>query len=307
MKKLYLKGLLFCSIILSAIAVFLWLSVWEPTRLPIARWAGSEDFMSENEMLPYFERAGEADGTTVLIIGDSIANQLFSDLQELNPQASILATNATLLITGQYLLAEEYLKSHPDATDVFLLIHPVALTRGFDARWGYRNAVMTYVETGTVGNLDKNTRALLSDVYGPLFLKRGTVSLIEASPVCRKLCLSYLEVNREAYVPEPPFELADQYVRKLYDLCRENRVELHFYSCPVSEYFRDQVTELSGEYGGTWMSAQFPDYFAGMMFYPAEWAADSSHFSGEHAGRGQLNEIIRQAYGQTGLEGLKLE
>lgn len=258
-------------------------------------------------MLPYFARVREVNGSTRLIIGDSIANQLFSGLQAYNSKTDIVTANAALMITGQYLLAEEYMKNHPDATDIFLVIHPLALTRTFDTEWGYRYAVMTYVETDTIDYLDENTINAMSSVYGTFFLKKNIVNLIEDSPVCRKLYLSYININREDYVQESPFEIADQYVKKLYDLCVENMVELHVYSSPVSEYFKNQVAELSEGYGNTWMSTKFPDYFNQIMFYSDAWSEDLSHFSGEYAERERLNEIIAQAYGQTALSQLYFE
>lgn len=307
MKKLFLKGLLFCIIIFSVVVCFIYFSTREPTRSLIARWTNSEDFMAESGMLSYFARAKEANGSTRLIIGDSIANQLFSGLQAYNSKTDILTTNAALMITGQYLLAEEYIKNHPDATDIFLVIHPLALTRTFDTEWGYRYAAMTYVETDTIDYLDENTINAMASVYGTFFMQKNIVGLIEDSPVCRKLYLSYIDINGEDYIQESPFEIADQYVKKLYDLCLENQIELHVYPSPVSEYFKNQVMELSEGYGNTWMSTKFPDYFNQIMFYPDAWSEDLSHFGGEYAERGQLNEIIRQAYGQTALSQLHFE
>lgn len=213
MKKLFLKGFIFVSIIFSVITVTICLSTSEPFRSLVAGWTASEDFMADSGMLPYFDRARETDGSTKLIIGDSIANQLFSALQENNPETDILTTNAALMITGQYLLAEEYLKSHPDATDIYLVMHPLTLTRTFDTEWSYRYAVMTYVETGTLNFLDQNTLETFENVYGAIFMQKGIVSLIEDSPVCRKLYLSYINKNREDYVQQSPFEITDQYVR----------------------------------------------------------------------------------------------
>lgn len=307
MRKLFLKGFIFISITFSAVAVIIRLSTIEPFRSLIAGWTASEDFMGSSGMLPHFERARESDGSTRLIIGDSIANQLFSALQENNPETDILTANAALMITGQYLLADEYLKSHPDATDIYLVMHPLTLTRTFDTEWSYRYAVMTYVETDTISSLDQNTLETMEDVYGAIFMRKEIVSLIEDSPVCRKLCLSYINANKEDYVQQSPFEITDQYVRKLYDLCTEHHVTLHIYPSPVSEYYKNTIPDLAEEYENTWMSVQFPEYFDQILFYPEEWSEDKSHFSGEHMQREKLNEIIRNAYGQDAMGGLRLE
>ncbi len=287
--------------IASICAVFLHLSTKEPMRTVIAEWTDSNDFMGASGMLSYFDRARQQDKTMQLVIGDSICGQMFSGLHEYNSQISNLATNAALMITGQYLLAEEYLENHPDATDIFLIMHPLTMIRTFDTEWSYRYSLMTFVETDTLRQLDKNTIETMKSVYGSFFMRKNVVRLIEDSPVCRKLYLSYLNGNVQAYEQSSSFEISDQYVRKLYELCKKKGVALHLYASPVSEYYREQVFELRKEYEETWMSSQFPDYMEDILYYPSEWTEDKSHFSGEYAEREKLNEVMEKAYHDTAL------
>lgn len=308
MRKFVLKGSLFCTIILVIAVSVICLSTREPGRSAIARWTDSEEFMGESGMLPFFKRAREQDGTTQLVIGDSICRQMFSGVSEYNPETSILATNAALMITGQYLLAEEYLKAHPDTTDIFLIMHPLTITRTIDTEWSYRYAFMTYSETDTLQYLDKNTMKAMRGVYGSFFMNKWVVQLVEDSPIARKLALSYMDFNREDYVQSSPFEIADQYIKKLYDLCEEKGVELHLYSSPVSEFYREQVEELEESFRGTWISSRYPDYMNDILYYPSEWSEDMSHFGGEYAERDKLNETIERAYEKTVLlQKLKLD
>ena len=79
MKKLVLKGGVFSAVILCICACIVKLSMTEPYRATIARWTKCEEFMDESGMLPCFEQAGTPDGTTRLIIGDSICRQMFGD------------------------------------------------------------------------------------------------------------------------------------------------------------------------------------------------------------------------------------
>ncbi len=299
MKKIYIKGIIFCGIMFVLCAVFLVLSTKDDYKLTIAKWTNSVDFMDANEYYETFEKARKEDDVKVLLIGDSICSQMFLDLQEYNPNVNILSANAALMITGQYLLLEEYLESHPETTDVFLVIHPLALIRTFDMEWGYRNAVMTYVGTDTIQNLDDNTLEIIKETYGSFFLQKEVVWFVENSPMCRKIALSYLNLNKEAYEQEKSFELAEQYVKKMYELCEANGVTLHLYASPASEYYREKLEELDAEYKETWLYEQFPDYFANMTYYPSEWAEDYSHFSGEYASREKLNEMIKRAYADT--------
>lgn len=306
LKKLFCRGMVFCAIVLFVCAGAVFLSTQDSCKQLMAEWTDSEDFMEGNAMLSYFDRARQQDGTRQLLIGDSICNQMFIGVGEHNPHMSMLTTNAAFMITGQYLLAEEYLKHHPDATDVFLVMHPLPLTRTFDTEWSYRYGVMTYVEAGVMDLLDENTQEAMAGVYGRLFMKKELVELVENSPVVRKLYLSYINFNREDYVQNSPFEIADQYVKKLYELCRERGVTLHLYSSPVSESFREQVAALSEEYDETWMSEKFPEYFDDILYYPDAWSQDLSHFSGKYASPEMLKETAGRAYEGTDLlESLK--
>lgn len=308
MKKLLCKGIVFCAVILIICSGVIFLSTQDSCRLLMAQWTDSEEFMDGNVMLPYFNRARREDQTSQLLIGDSICNQMFLRFGEYNPHMSMLTTNAAFMITGQYLLAEEYLEHHPESTDVFLVMHPLPLTRTFDTEWSYRYGVMTYVEAGVMERLDENTRSAMAGVYGGLFMKKGMVQLVEDSPIVRKLYLSYINFNREDYVQSSPFEIADQYVKKLYELCQRHGARLHLYSSPVSEAFREQVAALAQEYDKTWMSEKFPDYFNDILYYPDEWSEDSSHFSGKYAETEMLKETVRRAYGETRLyESLRFE
>ncbi len=301
MKKLFGKCVAFSLIMVILCAITLLLSTREPFRLIIAKLTNCEEFMDESGMLPAFEQAGHSSEATQLVIGDSICRQMFGPLQEYNPEKGILATNAALMMPGQYLLAKEYLENHPETTDVFLVMHPLTLIRTFEMEWGYRYAAMTYVETGTYQYLHEDTRKIMENAYGDFFLREGTVWMIESSPVCRKLGMSYLYFNGEPYEQAQPFEIADPYVEALYELCRENGVQLHLYSSPVSEYYREEMEALAQDYTETRMSRLFPDYMENLWYYPEEWSEDKSHFSGEYAGRDKLNEIIESAYGQTPL------
>lgn len=301
MEKLFGKGLLFVTIILAICAGIVFFSTRDSYKKIIARWTVSEEFMDENTMLSSFDCVRREDSTTQLILGDSICRQLFTRLSGYNPETSFQATNAAFMITGQYLLLEEYLKHHEHVTDVFLVMHPLPLTRTFDAEWSYRYGIMTYVEAGVLDCLDENTTEILADMYGGLFLKKDVVQLVEDSPPIRKLYLSYIYANLKEYVQNSPFEIADQYVKKMYNLCRAQGARLHLYPAPVSEYFREQVAELAQSYGGTWMSDRYPDYFKDILYYPNEWTNDTSHFGGEYASPENLDRIIEEAYGQTEL------
>ena len=139
-------------------------------------------------------------------------------------------------------------------------------------------------------------------------MQKNIVELIENSPVLQKLVLSYILFYGEEYVQSSSFEIADQYIQKLYNLCQEKGVTLHFHSAPVAEHYREQMQTLLPEFENSWLSTQYPDYMNDIYYYPTQWAEDLSHFSGEYGQRPQLNQTIQNAYeGTVLLEKVHLE
>ena len=116
MKKFYLNALLF-MLVLSSMLIFVdFLSMREPARTFLAELTDSTEYIAQNrgpdEIKPYLERTHYPDGTTKLIIGDSVCRQLFSHLQSTNTHIAMLGSNAGLTAAGQYIMAKEYLEHH---------------------------------------------------------------------------------------------------------------------------------------------------------------------------------------------------
>lgn len=288
------------------------LSVWEPTRWPIAYLTDSVDYISGNvgagEIVPYIERAEYPNGATKLIIGDSVCHQMFSDLQELNDDYLIIGSNGAITMAGQYILFTEFIENHPDATDVYLFVLPGSLERSFDTNYGYQYAVMPFVETDTLKDLDYDTIDIMRKTYGSLFMRYKVVSVIDRSALDRKLYLNKLKAETEGYEQEYPYELADRYIGRINDICNENGIAFHMYPVPVCESSRGSVQELESLYDSSMLSSFASDFFDMIYYFDEEQAADGVHFSGEYADQKHYNELIRQMYSDTGLlETLRLE
>lgn len=312
MKRLvfdYLKIFMILAVIICLIEV---LSVWEPTRWPIAYLTDSADYISGNvgagEIIPYIERAQYSNGATKLIIGDSVCHQIFSGLQELNDDYLIIGSNGAITMAGQYILFTEFLKNHPDATDVYLFVLPGSLERSFDTDWGYQYAAMPFIETDTLRDLDYDTIDIMRQTYGSLFMRYRVASIIDRSALDRKLYLNILKEHTSGYEMDYPYELADRYVVRINDICNENGIAFHMYSVPVCESSRGSVQELEDTYDSSLLSSVMPEYFDSIYYYAEEQAADGVHFSGDYANQQHYNEIIRQMYANTDLlETLRLE
>lgn len=314
MKRFYLKAVLFLVLFTAAVIGLEALSIHEEYRMFIARLTDSEEYITENtgsdEIKPYIAKVQEENAFTKLVIGDSVCHQMYKGLQEYNEDCCIVGSNAAITLAGQYILAKEFLDSHENATDIYLILIPTALQQGFDTKYGYQYVVMPFVETGTVQNLDPETIGQLENIYGRFFMNKKIVELIDRSAVNRKLYLN--ELARRVKVEQQPglSDVSARYLEKLIRLCEAENVNLHLYPGPLADtdnkrsFVRDRLGPAFEQSG---FSEYFPDYIDGIRYYPEEQFADGVHFGGEWANQAAYNEKIKEMYqGEKLLKDLNL-
>jgi len=277
----------------------------EPFRVHLARLTNSYDLIMVNvgpdEIKPYIDKVQTDDNTTKLIIGDSVCHQMFNDLQEYNNDISIVGSNAAITMTGQYILAEEYIKNHAHITDIYLIVLPDSLARTFDTSFGYQYAVMPFVETETLSLLDSNTIRQMESVYGKFFMKPPIVNAIDKSGINRKLYLNLLRDYRNGYQPKNRFEIAEQYIGKIYELCEKNHIDLHLYAGPVSDTKTKSIESMKEEYKATALYDYFPDYLENIHYYPDEQFRDGVHFGGDYENQECYNQKITEMFSEQEL------
>ena len=196
MKKFYLKAALFSAVMLVVVGIFFYLSMVGTTRAMIADLTDSAGFIStgfgSDEIEAHIAKVRTQDGTTKLIIGDSVCHQMFGGLQEYNDDFTIAGSNGGITMAGQYILAKEYLDNHSDVTDIYLIVLPDSFERTFDTTWGYQYTAMPFVETDTLKNLDEDTVQIMESVYGGFFMKPSVVHAIHLSGMSQKIYLNML-------------------------------------------------------------------------------------------------------------------
>ena len=284
MRKLYgnLFGLILILIIILAGLEFL--STRGYTRPLIARLTDSEEYGigGPEDVVPLINQGHKDDGTTKLILGDSFADQTLGGLQEYNPDYAIMTSNAAVTIAGQYIIAKEYLDNHPDATDVYLFVLPESIGRTYDTEWGYQYAVLPFITTDTITDLEDETVDIITNTYGKLYMNKSFAELVQNSEVNRKLALNSLRDRTDGYVMSDFYELSDIYLTKLDDLCKEKGVKFHFCPCPVSEEKKEETHKLASTFKDSKTYNVDPRFYDRVIYYPAEWSGDGAHLKYEY-------------------------
>ena len=301
MRKLIYKICIYAGFVCLLLVCLEYLSMAPQTKATIARVSNSEDYLSQgsgtSDIIPIIQSAKEEDDRNVLVIGDSIARQMFTSLLADEPQVKVACANAAINITGQYMIAMEYLESHPEAEEIWLFAHPLTLTRTYDLDLGYGYAVMPFAIEGSLKYLDDVTLDQMASVYGRLALNGKISSLVDASPLNRKMFLSYIRMHNTAYVQEGVYDIAAQYILRLKAECEARGVDFHFYSSPSTEYYRDKISETKEDYVNSPLYDVYPDYLDSVYYFPTEWSDDYTHFGEGYANVEVYRGVIEEAYG----------
>ncbi len=306
MKKLIIKSIIMVFMVTGLLSALEFLAINPSTKDIIAKLSNSEDYMGEEagtaEIVDVISEVKVQDETTVLVIGDSIARQMFSGFQGECPNVRIDCANAAINISGQYMLVIEYLKNHPNTTDIWLFAHPLTLTRTYDLELGYGYAVLPFAMEGSLKYLDDITLDQMASVYGRAALNGCVASCINASPMNRKLFFSYVRLHNEEYVQSNDYEITSLYVIKLKDLCEERGVSFHFYSSPSTEYYREKIEETREDFESSPLHEVYPDYLDSIYYFPTDWSEDYTHFGGDYANRDTYEHVINEAYDEFFVE-----
>lgn len=303
MKKFYLNVALFTAVMVSVLILFDYLSMVGETRIMIANWTDSSYYVKKgasNEIKPYITKVQEQDGTTKLIIGDSVCRQLFNNLQDYNDDFTIVGSNAAITMAGQYILAKEYLDNHPDATDIFLIVRPDSLRMTFSATLGYQYAVMPFIRTGTLQDLDEETIQIMESVYGKFLMEPAVVTAIDRSAVNQKLCFNMINKYASDYVLQNKYELADQYVYKIYEICQEREINFYLYPCPVPESEKEHNSSLKKDFEESLIYEINPMYLESVYYYPVE-ELNGSHFSQDPSNLEYYIQRIKETFAGSKL------
>lgn len=303
MKKFYIKLFVFGGLYLGIVCSFLVLSAQEKWSGLIEVATKSEDYVLEgygtSEIIPFIERVQEKNGYTKLVIGDSVCHQLFEKYYEINDIYCISGSNQAISLAGQYILAEEFVKNHENVTDIYLLLSMESLATDFGVQLGYQYAVMPFVETDTIDNLDKYTLDKIADVYGSFFCLKPIVKIIDGSPLNKKLYLNALAKKEEMFPSESDGVISQvtyRYLEKLYVLCENEEIEFHLIPVPHADLDERHKLEEQIRYklAVDGDSLGLEEYLDQIVYYPEWMFRDGIHFDEKEVDEDVLREVAKK-------------
>lgn len=276
------KAILFAFMLACLLVIVCILSTVPVFRKPIATFTNTTDYLENqplHEILPVIEKVSLNPEKTKLIIGDSVCFRLFNNYAKENKAYCIAGTNRGIGISGQYILAEIFLETHPDATDIYLVVTTQTMISPYETLYGYQYAVQPFLETDNLNRLDDITLAQMQYAYGSFVTNKEAVGFIDSSPILKKAYLNMLNRYHAIYVQAEVPEMVEHYIVKMDELCKENGVTLHLIPAPAAD--SPERREIDAAIGETYMQtaayALFPDYFDNLLYYPLSYFSDGVH------------------------------
>lgn len=309
MRAFWVKLFIVTAAILLITGIIEVLSYDDDYSMPIAKLTESDTYVTNMDgpdwIVPLIEKVSAEDESHVLLIGDSVCRQMFIDLMDINKETCVAPAVSPFGMCGQYVLVKQYLDSHPDATDVYLMMVPMGdVSHDFIVEYGYQYVVMPLVETDLLYLLDEKTIDELKYMFGEWSMKPSVVHKIDKSGLNRKLYLNYVKAYRKNdYKHSLEESVYIKYLKKIKALCDERSVKLHFLSDPIPDtelYHGIVEKEVPELFVQTGLYDMFPEYLESVRFYPEE-LFDGIHFKGKYDNRENYDKIIREMYTGYGL------
>ena len=261
------------------------------------------------QVSPAIRTAQTASSHTRAVLGDSVCSQVFSEFADQNEDYLILGTNMAVTLDGQYILARLFLESHPEATDVYLILLPVSFAGRCDSPQSYSYLIEPFGRAETLNYLSDATLTEMKKHYGSLFLNKNVIRIIDGSSINNKICLYYFQKHaKEEDNDDIISDEAAYYLSDLHDICRKKNVNLHLLAPPVCDSAdnADRIERLREAAEGTELSTVLDEYFDSITLYPEDMFMDGHHFKAEYADQVKCSGYIDDMQAKSGeLQGLK--
>lgn len=270
--------------------------------------SGNYQDMGSVETLALFHKSQSSNTTHKLILGDSVANQIYEYRD--NEEYSVLTGNYAMTFMWQYIFAKNYLEANPQTTDVYLCTIADGFEQSFDTSLSYSYVVIPLAKSNNLEVLDEKHHKMLTDIFGSVFINKKAASFIGNSGLNSKLYLNAIKSFYETFPTQKDkvektnnrdFSLAETYILKINELCKEKNINFHLLPNPKKDTpeIREYVKQLETKYRQSPLYSINPDYFEQIIFYPEDLFKDEFHFKDEYLEKEFKFQIIRKIQDAT--------
>lgn len=206
--------------------------------------------------------------TELLIIGDSVAKQLFEQSNEVDTITS-LACNQSIDLVGHYLLLKDFLERNPNVERIAFIYNPFSFSNDLDHKYTYNYFLKPFYNRH----------------YSPEFT-RHVQERIDAIPYAEMV--NFPLIATSFWMPEYEFQSEEgyflsttswEYLNKIVELTAEKSVALTLLSAPIKISRQHEVRQLQAVYEASGRRLDLLDhYFRTITYVPDTLFLDDIHF-----------------------------
>ena len=227
-----------------------------------------KNFVVSKSIYKVIDKSKTKHSAKLLLIGDSVAEQLFDPNNKESHEINSLACSYSVSSLGVYILLNNYLKANNNISDVVYLMGPNSFQNNLDLPWTYNYFLKPFFKTDNYVYFDDYSKDLIKNMEFSEFSQTIPFLITNWSPDYQ-----YPKLNNNHFLSN----ISIFYLRKIKNLLKLNNIKFHIISPPISEYKNSQLNNLVKNIP-TDLSIFFEDYFDNIEVLDDSLFLDNVHF-----------------------------
>ncbi|MGN0595627.1 MAG: hypothetical protein ACI4I6_10740 [Hominimerdicola sp.] len=245
-----------------------------------------------DEVYNAIEFSDKNSGYKKVVLGDSVAKQLFVPGTAYKDEYYSLAANRVIGLAGQYLLLKNYLENNPQTEEVVIMLLPSSVQQDFNDKLTYSYFVLPFFQYYRYFMTERSFK-VIEDNYG-IFSNSEVLFMMTRSALLRNLYQTYV-------MDVSDMESTDswkEYMVKIQEMCDEKGINVKWRSSPLSntEESHQKEETLIKNCGETEMAILTDDYFNSIKYYDEKNMRDGIHFYDDYVSTNR-DKIIADVLG----------
>ena len=243
----------------------------------IISWTSGSELIKWRSVVKVIDKSRREIPGTVVVLGDSVAAQLFSSLTTANS----LAINGAVMNCGQYILIRNALTANPQLKTIVLMLNFESAGYGFERRTVYSSFLKPFY---TPANVKHFSRVIWAN------MDTRSLSYLAILPLVKVArCFSDIHFPRRERGIGSFSDISLEYLHKIEKLAEAHRAQLILLSPPLRASFKNRVMKrFRTEVGRNGLNARFEPYFERLIFLDDEHFRDRVHLKRDYLRRSRL-------------------
>lgn len=236
------------------------------------------------EVYDAIDRAGINEGYTGLVLGDSVARQIFHpEYQDESDDICYLATNQAITTVGNFMLLERFIENNPQLEDVYYVARPDSIMGNVNFVYTYSYFVTPLYNESMSQYLEPETREEIEAVFGRFCARGGLPKWMLAKypkllDIYQNGCSSILQLRR--WMGDAGEEdMAALYLGKMKEVCDEKNINFYLLAAPLSESYQDSFDEMKSRLSFEGKEELLYQYMDSIVYVQEDELVDGVHMS----------------------------